>query len=97
MRVESGVALKQFLEKGVLATMRRYPYVPGRVIEVESGGRVVGKARVLMVWENTEGARRLLVGLSGFSSLEEWEEDARRFFGSLHWFIVEVERVEGRG
>ena len=93
IRFEEERVLKFFLEKGMVATMRRavqyYSGLIGKVIEVCNGsGKAVAKARVVAIFENSPETRKMLVKYSGFSSVEEWESVAKQLHGNLPPIIV---------
>ena len=84
MRVDSERAFEQLMKHGRLATFRRYRYREGQVVRVYHKGKYVGRAVVEDVMYS-EGLLFLrdevlqeVVRLSGFSSLEEWINEARK-------------------
>jgi len=95
LKFESERAFKQLMERGFVATMRGYKKL-GRVV-IKHRGVVDGRGFVLGCLANTPDARRMLLPLSGFSSVEEWELEARRLHGRLPPFIVLVKRLRVRG
>jgi len=94
MRVESGAALRHLVRHGYLATMRDYPYKPGRYVRVYHRGRYVCTAIVGDVMPVTRQNLGYAVGASGFSSVEQWLEEARRLNrGRVPRYIVFITMV----
>ena len=97
-RVDSEKAFRQLMREGVLATMRNYPYRVGSVVKVYHRGRYVGKAVVEDVVPVTEPNLRYLVGASGFDTIEEWVEEAKRLNkGRLPKYIVYIILIPEEG
>lgn len=94
MRVDSEKAFRQLVKEGVLATMRDFPYKVGRVVKIYHRGRYVGWAIVEDVVPVTEPNLRYFVGASGFDSVEEWIEEAKKLNrGRLPKYIVYINLI----
>lgn len=97
MRFNSERALRQLLERGVVATMRmpRKGYREGAVVPIENPrGEVVAYARIVAVLPNEPVYREAYSRLSGFPSPKEWEDAARRLYrGALPKLILVLARV----
>jgi hypothetical protein len=91
--------LNFFLEKRIVATMRngKYGLMIGDDVDILNGsGTPIGKAKVIAVLLNYPKFRQLLVKYSGFSTVEEWEQTAKKLHnGKLPKFIVLL-RFTGR-
>ena len=104
MRVDSEKPFRQLMREGVLATMRRYPYKEGQVVRIYHKGRYVGEAVVehVMPTEFIVLSPRLvdsLVRISGFSTLGEWEEEAKKLNRSkmVPPYLVIIKLLQDRG
>jgi len=95
MRFDSDKAFNQLMEKGIVATMRNFPYQPGKRARIIRHGKYICTAYILARYENTEENRRKLLKISGFTSLEEWENEATKLFGSLPKYIIVVSLKPG--
>jgi len=89
VKFNSDKAFKQLMNHGIVATMRfnRYRklgkwhlpfYARGNIIVITRHGRAVGEGIVVDVVPNTKKNREKYLHLSGFKSVEEWEQEARR-------------------
>ena len=102
MRVDSEKPYRQLMEYGVLATMREYPYREGQVVRVKHDGKCVGKAVVRQVIElskvmmMSQGVLERLTRFSGFSTFEEWLEEAKKLnHGIAPRYVVIIKLLEG--
>jgi len=106
MKFDSDRAYKQLVEHGIVATMRfnrrvrvgklyTQLYVKGVVVRITRRGRTIGKGMIVDVLPNTRENREKLVYLSGFSTVEEWEEEARKLYdGRLPNTILVVKLID---
>ena len=70
--------------------MRSYRYKIGQVVKVNNKYRGV----ILAVLKNNEENRRLLVNCSGFDSVEEWLDTAKKLHrGKIPRFIILLQRI----
>ena len=93
MRVGSE-GLRFLSEFGVAAVMVNHAFNIGRRVEVEDDSGSKLTVVVKQVWGNSEETRGKLVGVSGFKTVEEWEQAVKkRNGGRLPRFIVVVEVV----
>ncbi len=97
MRVDSEKAFRQLVSEGILATMRNYPYRVGKVIRILHKGEYVGEAIIEDVVPVTKQNLKYLVGVSGFDSVEEWVEEAKKLNkGKLPKYIVYINLIRKR-
>ena len=98
MKFAEQVVLHTLLTKGIVATMRngRYNFHLGREVDIRDfKDNIVGKARIIAVFENYSIFRKLLLKYSGFKTVEEWEERARNLNnGKLPRYIVLLRLVK---
>jgi len=92
------------MEKGIVATMRvqrkvrignRYTdlYVKGMIVIITRNGKRVGKGIIVDVVENTRENREKYVKISGFGTVGEWEQEAKRLHGRMPNAIVVVRLI----
>ena len=100
MRIEHPNAFKQFIENGVLATFRNYPYREGQVIRIYHNGKYVGRAvvekvlstKTLLIMDNIEEITKI----SGFNDLNEWISEAKKLHHTkkIPKYLVIIKRLE---
>jgi len=101
MRFDNDKAFDFLMKNGIVATMRmnrkvkiggRYAdmYVKGAIVVITRNGRRVGKGIIVDVVPNTEENRQRYVCISGFQSVEEWMQEAKRLHVRLPNSIVVV-------
>ncbi len=87
MQFKSEKALMQLLKEGLVVTMRNTNYDVGQKIKINKKYDAIIVTKTL----NTRIIRKDLWDASGFDSLEEWEEEAKRLHkGKLPKFIYAV-------
>ena len=82
-------ALNQFLSKGIVATLREYPYKSNQNIIINHKYKAKVKNAIL---KPTFATIEHSVRISGFSSCQEWLDVARRLHKKLPRYLVIVER-----
>jgi len=94
MRVDHPKAFKQLISEGVLATMRNFPYRVNSIVKIYHRGKYVGKAIVDDLVPVTNHNLEYFVGASGFESVKEWVDEARKLNkGRLPKYIVYISLV----
>jgi len=105
MRFDSDKAFSFLMKHGVVATMRmqrkvriggKYTdlYTKGMIVIITRNGKRVAKGIIVDVVKNTEKNRKKYVGISGFETVEEWKEAARKLHkGRLPNVIVIVRLI----
>ena len=94
---------KQLVSVGVLATLRQYPYRVGQLVKVRHRGTYIGMAVVEYVGETgkvllvSKDSVDRLVRLSGFNTLDEWLEEAKKLNKGLIPKYVVIIRLVKRG
>lgn len=103
MLFNNNKARRQFIEQGIVATMRnphfKFMYEIGKSYQIwqknYSGEKKFhGWGRVLKLLPNTKENREKYRHISGFDSVEEWEQAAMKFDSSLPEKIIIVKKVE---
>jgi len=92
MQMRNNQVLQHFITKGVIATMRNYPYREGQHIRINRkySGKVVKVVQI-----NGEKDKKIdnFVGISSFNTKEDWIKEAKRLNkGKLPKYIVFVIR-----
>jgi len=101
MRFDSDKAFSFLMEHGIVATMRvnrkvrigsRYGdlYVKGMIVNIVRNGKRVARGIIVDVAPNTPENRERYLPISGFQTIEEWVQEARRLHGRLPNSIVVV-------
>jgi len=99
MRFDSDKAFYFLMKNGIVATMRmnrkvrignRYTdlYVRGMIVWITSRGKRVARGIIIDVVENNEENRRRYLPISGFETVEEWMEEAKRLHRRMPNSIV---------
>lgn len=89
MRFNNEKALNQFLSKGLVATLREYPYKTGDNIIINHKYRAKIKNSIL---KPTYATIRHHVWISGFNSVQEWITIAMTLHKKMPRYLVVVER-----
>ncbi|MEX0569101.1 MAG: hypothetical protein Q6363_008100 [Candidatus Njordarchaeota archaeon] len=94
MRFDSLKPYKQLIEHGVVATMRNYDYYPGQKIVIKSRyHRSNIHAVVQEVVKNNQENREKYLSISGFDSVDEWIQEAKKLHKKWPRLIVIVKLV----
>jgi len=72
---------------GFIATMRTHRYREGTLVKISIDNKVI-YAEVVKTYTNNEANRERLSCFSGFSSADEWLEEAVKIFGRKPRYIV---------
>jgi len=89
MRITVDSVLKQFLERGIVATLRNYPYRSGQNIIINRKYR----AKVSTVMLASTVAMNAFLHLSSFRSVDEWIRVAKeKHNGKFPKYLVIVTR-----
>ena len=86
MQFKSERALNFLLTNGGVVTMRNYDYKVGRKVKINRkyNGWIIGKIL------NSRAIREECYDLSGFDTIEEWEQEAIKLHGKLPKYIYIV-------
>ena len=92
MKFDNSRAFNHLVKRGIVATMRAGKfYKRGRVVKITRHNKIVGRGVIIDVVPNTRENRGKYLDISGFDSVEEWEEEARQLYkGRLPDCIVIV-------
>lgn len=96
MQINNNIAWKQYETKGILATLRNYPYEYGKKIMVSHNGKYEGLAVIEAVRTDlyTMQEYHKFVKNSGFKTEKEWFETAKKLNnGRTPKRIVQIRRV----
>lgn len=96
MQLNHDTAIRQYKEKGVLATIRAYPYQVGKNIRIKIKGEYAGMAEVerVLIEPNYDRIKDH-TPKSGFKTAKEWIQAARELNdGLLPPYLVIIRKVE---
>ncbi len=93
MRFDSEKASKQILEKGIVATIRTYPYKEGKWISVKIKERTLFGYKVTKTIENpTPEDLKSYADISGFENFGDWWAEYLRLkshpYPQKHYLVV---------
>jgi len=94
MKISDERVLKQFLDTGVLATMRNYHYKVGQEVRIKYNGKTIAKGFIVGVFANRIAFRKAFLKYSGFNTIEEWEKKAKEICGRMPDYIIIVFKVD---
>jgi len=98
MIFKSSKALNFLLENGKVATMRDYPYRVNQTVYIKRvegiSRRTVAKARIEKVVLNNTTNRIKYFAMSGFSSPEEWLEEAISLNKKIPRYIIVLRLIK---
>ena len=97
MKFREKEPIERLIQKKPVATMRNYAYQCGNYVNLEliSDEYYIGKAEILAVFKNLEIFRKLTWKMSGYPSVEAWEEAGFRqsFNKRLPQFIIIIKPI----